>query len=59
MIRELKKSDISGLNSLPPIDWKFDYEDFLNDFVGENYFRAFVMIQDTKIVGTGNVFFQG
>mgnify|MGYP003633636072 CR=1 FL=1 len=58
MIRELKKSDISGLNSLPPIDWKFDYEDFLNDFVGENYFRAFVMIQDTKIVGTGNVFFR-
>ena len=58
MIRELKKSNISGLNSLPPIDWKFDYEDFLNDFVGEDYFRAFVMIKDTKIIGTGNVFFR-
>ena len=58
MIRELKKSNISGLNSLPPIDWKFDYEDFLNDFVGEDYFRAFVMIQDKKIIGTGNVFFR-
>lgn len=58
MIRELKTSDIPGLNNLPPIDWKFDYEDFLNDFVGEDYFRAFVMIHEAKIIGTGNVFFK-
>ena len=58
MIRELKKSNISGLNSLPPIDWKFDYEEFLNDFVGEDYFQALVMIHETKIIGTGNVFFR-
>lgn len=56
MIRELKISDISGLNILPPVDWKFDYEDFLKDFVGEDYFYAFVMIQEEKIIGTGNVF---
>lgn len=56
MIRELKASDIPGLNNLPPIDWKFDYENFLNDFVTEDYFHAFVMIHENKIIGTGNVF---
>lgn len=58
MIRKLKISDISRLNSLPPIDWKFDYEEFLMDFIGKNYFHSFVMLQEKKIIGTGNVFFR-
>lgn len=55
MIRELKESEIHGLNGLSPTDWKFDYEDFLNDFLTDDYFYAFAIIQDELIVGTGNV----
>ena len=58
MIRDLKKSDISGLNNLPPNNWNFDYEAFLNDYIGEYYFHAFVMVHNDKIIGTGNVFFK-
>jgi len=56
MIRKLKKSDIEGLNSLPPVDWRFDYEALLRDFIESDFFYAFIQIQDNKIVGTGNVF---
>ena len=56
MIRELLASDILGLNSFPPMDWKFDYEYFLEDNFGEDYFRAFVLIKEDEIIGTGNVF---
>lgn len=59
MIRELKESEIHGVNSLPPSDWKFDYEDFLKDFLTDDFFYAFVIIQDERIVGTGNVFLKG
>lgn len=48
MIRELRESEIQGLNNLPPTDWKFDYESFLKDFVTDDFFYAFVMIQDEK-----------
>jgi len=54
MIRILKSNDISGLNRLPPQEWHFDYEDFLYDFINEDFFHAFVMIQGNEIVGTGN-----
>jgi GNAT superfamily N-acetyltransferase len=56
MIRELYKSDINGLNSLPPANWNFDYETLLRDFINDDFFYAFILIQDKKIVGTGNVF---
>ena len=55
-IKILNKSDIPGLNKLPPVDWTFDYEQFLNDYILEDYFHAFVMIQDDQIIGTGNAF---
>jgi len=58
MIRELKESDIIGLNSLPPLDWQFKYEDFLEDFLKEDYFYAFVIVEAEKKIGTGNVFFK-
>lgn len=58
MIRVLKKSDINGLNKLAPVDWNLDYEDFLNFFMKEDYFHAFVMTKDDEIVGTGNVFYK-
>lgn len=54
MIRELEESDIKGLNNLPPIDWKFDYESFVKSFIEDDFFYAFVIIQDELIVGTGN-----
>lgn len=59
MIRELKKSEIPGLNNLPPSDWKFDYEDFLTGYINDDFFHAFIMIQDDEIIGTGNVFVNG
>lgn len=59
MIRELKENDISGLNSLTPASWKYDYETFLRDFIQEDFFYAFVLIQDNQIVGTGNVLVKG
>ncbi len=58
MIRELKRSDISGLNGLPPESWKFDYENFLNDFYNEPYFKAFGLIVENELIGTGNVLFR-
>ena len=59
MIRKLKKSEILGLNNLPPPDWKYDYENFLTRYINEDFFQAFVMIQDGKIIGTGNVLVNG
>ena len=56
MIRELKESEIQGLNNLPPADWKFDYEEFLMDYIKDDFFYAFVMLQNDEIIGTGNVF---
>ena len=56
MIRALRKAEIPGLNSLPPLDWQFDYEAFLADYINEDFFHAFVLIQDEIIIGTGNVF---
>ena len=55
MIRELAASDINGLNSLPPTNWKFDYEAFVKRFIADDFFHAFVIIQDEQVVGTGNV----
>ena len=59
MIKELKESDIKGLNNLPPSEWKFDYEALLRDFIDEDFFYAFIQVQDNKIVGTGNIFSKG
>lgn len=59
MIKEIKESDIKGLNHLPPSKWQFDYETFLEDFIDEDFFYAFVQVQDNKIVGTGNIFSKG
>ena len=59
MIRKLKTSEIPKLNNFPPKDWAFDYEAFLRDFLKEDYFYAFVMIQDEEIIGTGNVLLKG
>ncbi|GLR16518.1 GNAT family N-acetyltransferase [Portibacter lacus] len=59
MISAIRKSDIPGLNSLPPEDWKFDYEDFLNCFIADDFFYGFIMTQDDKIIGTGNVLIKG
>ncbi|MAX78682.1 MAG: GNAT family N-acetyltransferase [Crocinitomicaceae bacterium] len=58
MIRALTFTDIPGLNQLPPADWKFDYEDFLHQFMHEDFFYAFVLLKEGKIVGTGNVLLQ-
>ena len=55
MIRELRESEIKGLNNLPPAEWKFDYETFVKNFFTDDFFYAFVIIQDEQIVGTGNV----
>ncbi len=55
MIRELVESDIPGLNNLPPLEWKFDYETFVKGFIKDDFFHAFVLIQGGQIVGTGNV----
>ncbi len=59
MIRELKESNIKGLNSLPPSEWKFDYEALLKEFIDEDFFYAFILVQDNKVVGTGNIFSKG
>jgi GNAT superfamily N-acetyltransferase len=59
MIRPLIQSDIAGLNLLPPLEWKFDYEAFLQNFINEDFFRAVIFLKDQKIVGTGNIFVKG
>lgn len=56
MIRKLKATDIPGLNILPPTEWKLDYEEYLKDYITEDYFHAFVMVQEEEIIGTGNIF---
>ncbi|MFT6336948.1 MAG: GNAT superfamily N-acetyltransferase [Halioglobus sp.] len=55
-IKTLNKSEIPGLNTLPPLNWGFDYEQFLNEYIDEEYFHAFVMIHDDQIIGAGNAF---
>ena len=59
MIKKLKESDISGLNKLPPVEWKSNYEGFLMDYFNEDFFHAFVILEGDEIVGTGNVLIQG
>lgn len=55
MIRPLQTHDIAGINFLSPVAWKFDYEDFLHQFLDDDFFSAFVQIENEQIVGTGNV----
>ena len=55
MIRPIKQSEIEKLNHLPPIDWQFDYSAFLKDFLPTDFFYAFVMMEEDKITGTGNI----
>ncbi|WP_299801312.1 GNAT family N-acetyltransferase [uncultured Maribacter sp.] len=59
MIKKIKKSDIKELNHLPPQEWQIDYETFLKEFIDEDFFHAFIQIQDNKIVGTGNILLKG
>lgn len=56
MIKELKISDINGLNNLPPEDWKFDYEALIREYINDDFFYAFIQIEKDKVVGTGNIF---
>ncbi len=56
MIKPILASDISGLNSLSPPDWKMDYEEFLKDFSEEEFFHPFILLENEQVVGTGNVF---
>ena len=55
MIRTLEQTDINGLNNLPPLEWRFDYENFLHTFLEDDFFYAFLMIEEGGIIGTGNV----
>jgi GNAT superfamily N-acetyltransferase len=59
MIRPLKKSDVAGLNHLSPIEWNFDLEQFIAGYLDADYYFAFVMLENEKIIGTGNIFFNG
>ncbi len=56
MLRRLVKSDIPGLNSISPEDWGMDYEAFLDEFLSEQYFDAFVITENNQIVATANSF---
>jgi len=56
MIRKLQESDINGLNNLKPDDWNFDFEEFINKYFKDDFYYAFVIIHEKKIVGTGSVF---
>lgn len=44
---------------LPPSDWNYDYERFIENYLKDDFFYAFIMVQDDEIIGTGNVFFKG
>ncbi|MFZ1705044.1 MAG: GNAT family N-acetyltransferase [Saprospiraceae bacterium] len=59
VIRPLKTNDINGLNALTPVEWKFEYESFLKNFIDEPFFYAFLLLQENNIVGTGNVLIKG
>ncbi len=59
MIRPLLPTDIKGLNNLSPPEWNQDYEAFLTGFYPEDFFHAFVLLENEKIIGTGNVLVQG
>jgi len=59
MIYGLNPSQIPGLNKIPPLDWDFDYESFLRSYLPTDFFKAFILLQDKEIVGTGNVFYKG
>ena len=59
MIRELQESDISELNKLKPDDWEFDFEQFVLSYFSDEFYYAFVLLQEKRIVGTGNVFLKG
>jgi len=58
-IRELLTKDIRGLNRLSPVDWNFDYEVFLQEYIDKDFFHAFAITKDGCIVGTGNIFLNG
>lgn len=59
LIKKIGESDIAGLNKLPPQGWDFDYEAFLTRYISDDFFHAFILVQDETIVGTGNVFLKG
>ena len=55
----ITKSNLSGLNSLPPTEWKFDYESFVKERLNEDYYFPFLISIDDSVVGSGNVLQNG
>jgi GNAT superfamily N-acetyltransferase len=58
-IRPLQTDDIALVKDLPPEDWKFNYQQFLQLHFGQAYFYAVVYTLSGKVVGTGNAIING
>ncbi|MFD1553287.1 GNAT family N-acetyltransferase [Putridiphycobacter roseus] len=58
-ILDLNKSQIIGLNKIVPMEWDFDYESFLETYVDEDFFKAFLIIENEEVVGAGSLLAKG
>lgn len=58
-IKRITEQDLSGLNSLPPSEWNFDYESFVKKHLNDDFYFPFLMTIDDTVVGTGDVLHNG
>lgn len=59
VIRELRRSEIPKLKNFAPEDWHFEFDKFLFQHFGKNYFQAIVITKGDEIVATANALMYG
>ena len=57
--RELTKSEIYKLKGFAPTDWDFEFDNFLYQHYGKNYFLPIVTIKNGEIVAIANAMING
>ena len=58
-IEPLDKAYIPGLKELPPPEWNHDIVEFMNTYLGNEFFHAIVARAGGETIGVGNVFITG
>ncbi len=59
VIRELKQSEIHKLKGFAPSNWHFEFDRFLYQHFGANYFKAIIIVKGEEIIATANALMFG
>ncbi len=58
-IKEFEKSELSEIEQLFPLEWNFDFEEFISIHNDKSYFKGFTLIHNTTPIWFGNIILFG